>query len=287
MVTTNKRDLLKGIALAAGGATALAVTGVMGSTAAKAQNLDNGGLDPNSMLARVRASGKLTVGFGQTTLWLYRDLKTGELSGVYKDLLDDLARDLEVELEFKEVDFATSTVALRNGEYDLFGASLSYTAARALVVDFVGPVWSKGKIPIIHKDNADRFKTAADLNSPDVTFSQGAGSAEEARVRQLFPLANLISTSGQVNLAMEPVRAKRADVFLAGDIDTFIIQKQNDWVALVDSDHPIDRQPNTWAIRYGDPSWKSYLETWIKAATINGRVQRLVDQYVGEVLGQN
>lgn len=286
MVSKSKRDLLKGAAL---GAVAFGAFSAAGALTAQAQQevVGDGGLDPNSVLAKLRSSGKLAVGYGQTPLWFYRDLKTDSLTGVYKDLIDDLARDLEVEVEFKEVDFATSTVALRNGDYDLFGASLAYTPPRALVVDYVGPLWAKGNVAITHKDFLDRFKSTADFNHPDVIFSQGAGQAEESRVRKLFPQAQVITTSGQLTLALEPIRAKRAHLFMGGDMDAQIFVKKNDWAAIVDPTHPFDRRPNTWAIRYGDTSWKSYLETWIKAVKESGRLQEVYDMHVARLLADS
>ncbi|WP_117434487.1 substrate-binding periplasmic protein [Acuticoccus kandeliae] len=285
MELTSKRDVLKGMALVAGGAVALGAGATMGARPAAAQAIPgNGGLDPESVLAKVRSTGKLSVGYAQTPLWFYRDLKSGELRGVYKDLIDDLARDMEAEVEFKEVDFATATVALRNGDYDVFGASLAYTPPRALTIDYVGPLWSKGNVAITHKDFLERFSSPSDFNDPDVIFSQGAGQAEESRVRALFPKAQMITTSGQLSLAMEPIRAKRAHLFMGGEMDAQIFVKNNPWAAIVAPDQPFDRRPNTWAIRYGDTSWKSYLETWTIASKESGRIQQVYDKYVEELL---
>ena len=37
---------------------------------------------------------------------------------------------------------------------------------RAIAVNYVGPLYSKGSLLLCHKDNAGSFKTAEDLNSP-------------------------------------------------------------------------------------------------------------------------
>ena len=69
-------------------------------------------------------------------------------------MVDRLCREMEIKVDYKEVTFANSTVGLRRGDYDLFGSSLTYTIPRALVVNYVGPLWSKGSLLLIHKDNA-------------------------------------------------------------------------------------------------------------------------------------
>ena len=155
MTTPNlsKRALLAGAALA--GAGIAATTG--GIREALAQVLESG-IDPKSVLAKVKKGDTLKIGYGQQALWFYKDPKTNELRGVYKELCDQLGRDLEMKVEYQEVVMANSTVALRKGDYDLFGASAVYTVPRALVVNFVGPLWSKGSLAMIHKDNAAKLQ---------------------------------------------------------------------------------------------------------------------------------
>jgi len=230
-----------------------------------------------SVLAKCRKEGVLRVGYAQTGPWFYKDAKTGELNGIYKDVVDQLAKEIQVKVEWKETTFANVTVALRRGDFDLFGSSLTYLVPRALVVDFVGPYYSKGSLLMCHKDNAGRFKTAADLNSADVTFSVTSGASEEPRIPLLFPAKpKVITTTGQVSLGAEPVRAKKADVWISGDSDVILLAKRNEsWAHVIDAGNPLDRRPNTLAIRYGDPEWKSFLDFHGKFMTINGEVERL------------
>lgn len=244
-IDEGKREFLRN-ATFVGAATAMVVAGGASSPeSAFAQMLDTGVRD-DSALAKVRKEGTLRVGFAQTGPWFYRDAKTGELGGIYKDVVDLLCQELGITPEYKEVTFANATVGLRRGDYDLFGSSLTYTVQRAISVNYVGPLWSKGSLLLIHKDNAHRFKTAADFNDPSVTFSVAAGASEEKHIPQLFPKAKMITTTGQVMLGAEPVRAKQADVWFNGDSDVMLFAKRNDsWAFVVDPQNPIDRRPNT------------------------------------------
>jgi ABC-type amino acid transport substrate-binding protein len=148
----------------------------------------------------------------------------------------------------------------------------------------VGPLWSKGSLAIVHKDDAKKFRTVADLNRPDVTFSVNAGASEEQRMPQLFPKAKFIAVAGQLSLAAEPVRTRRATVFVVGDSDALALAKRNSsWAHIIDEKHPFDKRPNTWAVRYGDEPWKSFLDMWATYVTVNGQVQRLYDEYVGKL----
>lgn len=270
-VEDGKRDFLKGVALAGAAGVAFAAS----APPAMAQMLETG-VPETSVLAKARKEGVLRVGYAQTGPWFYKDARSGELGGIYKDAVDQLCREMEVKPDYKEVTFANSTVGLRRGDYDLFGSSLTYTMARAVAVNYIGPLYSKGSLLLVHKDDAGRFKNAADLNSPDVTFSVVAGGSEEPRIPILFPKAKLITTAGQVVLGAEPVRAKRAQVWMSGDSDVLLFAKRNpSWAVVIEPDSPIDRRPNTWAIRYGDNEWKFFLDMFGSFLVANGEMNRL------------
>ena len=270
----NKRRFLGGAAAAGVGLAALAVDGP-----ARAQILESG-VDAKSVLAKVKKGGVLQIGYAQNPLWFFKDPKTGELQGIYKDLADLLAADLEMTPKYQEVNFGNATMALRKGDFDVLAASFTFTAARGLVVNFVGPIWAKGSLAIVHKDDAAKYQTLASLNSPDVTISVSAGATEESRMPVLFPKAKVLSVAGQQALAAEPVRTRRATAYWSGDIDIKSLAKRNTWAHVIDPDHPFDKRPNTWAIRHGDPQWKDFLDMWIASALANGVVDRLYKSYV-------
>jgi len=282
-IDVGKRDLMRTVAGGGVAASAGPVVGRAMVQEAQAQLLESG-IDANSVLAKVKKDGVLKIGYAQTPPWFYQDAKTGQVTGIYKEMCDQLARDLEMKLEFVEVSFANATVGLRKGDFDLFGSSLTYTVPRALVVNYVGPLWSKGTLAVTHKDFAGRFKTIADFNHEDVIFSQNAGSAEESRMQQLFPKAKMTTTTGQLTLSAEPVRAKKAQLFVTGDSDALLLAKRNpSWAVVVDPDHPFDKKPATWAIRYGDASWKQFLDMWANAMVIGGRVEAVYQDYMAKL----
>jgi polar amino acid transport system substrate-binding protein len=284
-VNDGKRDFLKQAAMLGAAAGAGAIGGAVAPQAALAQMLETS-IREDSVLAKIRREGVIRVGYAQTGPWFYKDAKTGELGGIYKDVVDMLAKEIEIKVEWKEVTFANATVGLRRGDYDLFGSSLVYLVQRALVVNYIGPLYSKGSLLLVHKDNAERFKKASDLNDANVTFSVTAGASEEPRIPLLFPAKpKVITTTGQVSLGAEPVRAKRADVWISGDSDVLLLAKRNEsWAVVVDPQNPLDRRPNTWTIRYGDQEWKNFLDFWAAFLIANGEVERLFKHHM-EKLG--
>ena len=162
-VNDGKRNFLKTAML---GAASGAAGGAVVPSVTLAQMLETN-IREDSVLAKIRREGVINVGYAQTGPWFYKDAKTGELGGIYKDVVDMLAKEIQIKVEWKEVTFANSTVGLRRSDYDLFGSSLIYLVQRALVVSYVGPLYSKGTLFLVHKDNAERFKTASRPQRPE------------------------------------------------------------------------------------------------------------------------
>ena len=148
---------------------------------------------------------------------------------------------------YHEVTFANSTISLRSGDYDLFGSSATYTVPRGTVVNYVGPLWAKGSLAVIRKDDAGKYKTAADLDNPDVTIAVNAGSSDEQRMPRLFPKAKFMAVAGQYSMAAEPVRGGRANACIVGDTEAVALVKRNgEWSAIIDPQKSFDKRPNTW-----------------------------------------
>jgi len=277
---SNKRDFLKGTALL--GAAATGLSAALAPQQALGQALDSG-IRPDSTLAKVLKNGVMRVGYAQTGPFFYKVAKTGELGGIYFDAATELAKQMNVKVEFKEVTFQNATVGLRRDDYDVFGSALTYTMARAMAVDYIGPLYEVGSLLMVHKDNAGRFKTLADFNDPSVTFSVVSGGSEEPRIPILFPKAKLITTTGQAELGAEPVRAKKSDVWMSSQVAVQLMAKRTNWAVAFDPEHPIDRRPSTWAVRYGDYEWKNFLDFWAGFMRTNGETDRLMKLHMERI----
>ena len=274
-----KRDFLKGSALV-GLAAGVAAASAAGS--ALAQSLDSG-IRKESTLAKVLSGGTMRVGYAQTGPFFYRNAKTGELGGVYHDAALSLTKQMGVKVEFKEVTFQNATVALRRDDYDVFGSALTYTIPRAMAVDYIGPLYEVGSLLMVHKDNAGKFKTLADFNDPGVTFSVVSGGSEEPRIPVLFPKAKLITTTGQAELGAEPVRAKKSDVWMSSQVTVLAMAQRNSWAHPFEPEKPIDPRPSSWAVRYGDPEWRNFLDFWAKFMVVNGEMDRLLKTHIERI----
>src|SRR3954468_4384730 len=69
-----------------------------------------------SVLAKVKREGVLKVCYTQTTPDNYKDPRTGEWTGVFVDLVTELANWMKVKVEPVEVQLATVILSLNRGD---------------------------------------------------------------------------------------------------------------------------------------------------------------------------
>ena len=94
-VSAGKRNFLKTAML---GTASGALAGTVAPDPALAQMLETN-IREDSVLAKIRREGVINVGYAQTGPWFYKDAKSGELGGIYKDVVDMLAKEIQIKVE--------------------------------------------------------------------------------------------------------------------------------------------------------------------------------------------
>ena len=147
--------------------------------------------------ARVRAwtpsaRGELRVGVLQNAPWLIQDVsgKTGEAwSGPAWLLAREYARRLGVKLTPVPVSHETKVPVLAANQVDMTISPLAETPERLKVVDFV--LYSATSVCMFGRAGNDKLaqvRSVDDLNRPGITIAYFTGGAEEAWVKQRFPM---------------------------------------------------------------------------------------------------
>jgi ABC-type amino acid transport substrate-binding protein len=237
---------------------------------------------PDSVLTKVKNEGTLKVCYAQTTPDAYKDPKTGEWHGVFIDLTDELAAWMKVKVQPVEVQFSTVILALNRGDCDLFGASLLYNAPRAMEVNYIIPFAAKGMNAVIAADNPKHFTRPEDFNQDGVTLAAVAGSRDYEVAKRIFPKAKLLALQPPTDIQLfETVRRGDADAAFANGITIrwWLKNPDSKWATIAFKDD-FSTQPNGWAIRYGDPAWKDFLDSFARWALANNRARDLYESYL-------
>src|SRR5207253_10352150 len=137
---------------------------------------------PDNTLDRIRASKVLRIAVLPGELpYFNKDLASGTWSGMCIEMANDVAKLLDVQLEYTESTYGNSILDLQANKIDL-GFALNPTPQRALVIDFThafylhgfGMVGKKG----FHAENW------SDLNKPEIKVAVDIGSVHEIAARR-------------------------------------------------------------------------------------------------------
>jgi ABC-type amino acid transport substrate-binding protein len=259
---------------------ALGMALAVGLTAAFSSNAH-----AETTLEKIKRDGVLKVCVPPVVPDLYKDPKTGEWSGVMADLLRTLTTWMKVKFQPVEVGgFDAALLTLKQGNCDLIGSSMIYNAPRAMEVNFIRPFGAKGINAVMLKTNAKRLKVPADMNSPDVTIVTNLGSREQETVTRLFPKAKIIAVKVPASIQIvEQVKRGDADVAVLPTVTAkwwLQVPENAAWGAMAFPDQDFGNAPNGWAIRYGDPDWKDFLDNYSGYIATNNIATKLYDEYM-------
>jgi ABC-type amino acid transport substrate-binding protein len=237
-----------------------------------------------STLDKVKSAGVIKACVAQVSPEAFKDAKTGQWSGVFIDLTNELAQWLKVKVELVEVQWATVVPALKRGDCDMFGGSLVYNAPRAAEINYIRPQWAKGVNAIVRRDDSGKYPTPTDLNDPKVTIAVVAGSSENEVARRQFPNAKVLALQVNSNIQiLESVRRQDATVALLPTITLkwwLAVPENNKWGVMAFPGTEFASAPNGWAVRYGDNDWARFLDAFSNWASASGTAGRLYDKYV-------
>jgi ABC-type amino acid transport substrate-binding protein len=236
-----------------------------------------------SALDKIKKEGILKACVAQIAPEAFKDAKSGEWHGVTIDLLDELANWMKVKREIVEVKWDIAVLSLKRGDCDMFGGSFLYNAPRAMEVNYVTPIYRKGVNFIVSKTAKQQFAAPKDFNDPRATVAVVAGTGDHETFKRNFPKANILALNVNSNIQIiEAVRRGDADAAYMSTLTVrwwLALPENAAWAKMAFPDADLFSAPNGWAVRYGDPDWKSFLDSFSQWAVASGTVQALYDQY--------
>jgi polar amino acid transport system substrate-binding protein len=237
----------------------------IGSGAALASTLANPAAaqtSPDNTLDRIRANKVLRIAVLPGELpYFSKDLATGTWSGFSIEMANDIAKLLDVKLEYTESTYGNSILDLQSNKIDL-GFALNPTPQRALVVDFCGTVFQHPFGAMLKKGM--EAKTWADINKPGVTIAVDVGSANETVARRFAPNATIKSLKSRDEVMLE-MSSGRVDVVVnALVLGLTAIAKNPNLGTYKILQSPSVAIPSSMGVRREpDKRWRDFLAVWV------------------------
>jgi len=177
----------------------------------------------------IKKRGKLIVGTSPDyPPYEFIDIDTGEVIGFDIEIAKEIAKDLGVELEIKEMAFSGLLAALTTGNVDIVLAGMTPTPERQLSVDFSDIYYTAVQALIVHKDNQDVITSLADLAGKTIGVQKGtiqaeiAAEIEGATVRELGKITDLVMELKFKNVDALIVELPVAESYVANNNDLFL-----------------------------------------------------------------
>jgi polar amino acid transport system substrate-binding protein len=251
-ISEDRRNALR-YALAIGSGAALASAMARPASAAEA--------DDNT-LDRVRASKTLRIAVLPGELpYFSKDLATGTWSGFSIEMANDIAKLLDVKLEYTESTYGNSILDLQSNKIDL-GFALNPTPQRALVVDFTNTVFPHPFGAMLKKGL--EAKTWADINKPEVRIAVDVGSANEAVARRFAPNATIKSLKSRDEVMLEMASGRVDCVVNALVLGLTAIAKNPNLGTYKILQSPSVAVASAMAVRReSDKRWRDFLSVWV------------------------
>ena len=251
-ISEDRREALR-YALAIGSGAALAAA-VAGPASAQAT--------PDNTLDRIRANKVLRIAVLPGELpYFNKDLATGNWSGFSIEMANDIAKLLDVKLEYTESTYGNSILDLQSNKIDL-GFALNPTPQRALVVDFCGTVFHHPFGAMLKKGMEAR--TWADINKSDVNIAVDVGSANEAVARRFAPNATIKSLKSRDEVMLEMSSGRVDCVVNALVLGLTAIARNPNLGTYKILQTPAVAIPSSMAVRREpDKRWRDFLSVWV------------------------
>lgn len=220
-----------------------------GATGAIAQSSEAAKLVPQE----IRDRGTLTVGSQQTFPPVeFKKPNETAVTGVSADLLAEIAKRLDLKLEYIHGEYSSLIPGLESKRFDMASGGISDTEEREQKVDFVNYMMSGGSI-LVRAADKEKYKTITDFCGGTVAMLLGSNTIMKA-----LEAANAdCETAGKAKFTVDQLPSApdaKAQLDL-GRVDGYL----GDFPALV---YFVTNAPGSYAVVGGNYILTPYITSW-------------------------
>jgi cyclohexadienyl dehydratase len=224
-------------------------------------------VETRSALDRILEDGVIRVGTTGDFYMSFIDPDSGERMGHDIDVVEKLAADMGVEVEWVPTDWANLLSGIAAGKYDITTGA-SFNMGRAKTAGYTLPIINVGTVPLVRAEDAGRYTDWQDINQPDVTVAARLGTVFEDQARALVPDAELNLISSPATEYQEVLTGK-ADVAVTSLFDAANLVGEYPGLAIAPVT-PAARNAIGLLTPRDDQELINYLNVWITMQERNG-----------------
>ena len=265
-----KKGIIKNVIIT--GLISIMTVGLAGCENSATKKEDTGVLDS------IKESGKLVVGLSADYApYEFHIIENGQdkIVGFDVSLAKEIADELDVELEIKEMDFDALITALPAGKVDMVISGMNPTEKRKKAVDFSDIYYTANHGILVRAEDADKYINFSDLDGLKVGAQLGSTQAELAST--LIKDANLQLLSNVNNLILELKSGKVDAVVMEVGVAQMAV-KNNPELAVGKPVYEETDSGNAIAIAKGNEDLVKIVNGVISRITEDGTMNKYIEE---------
>lgn len=187
--------------------------------------------------------------------------KTRTFSGFAIDVAKAIFGDAA---QFRQTTWSVFEAELEAQQFDVAMGGVTLTQARQQRFLASKPIFSEGKLPITHEDNAGQFQSIQAINQPHVRVAYNPGGTNEQFAKTHFGHAKLIRVND--NQAIFPALVqKEIDVFVTDGVEARYQAYQYPELMAQTLPVPFTNDQIGFLIRLGRADLRDQIDAWLQS----------------------
>ncbi len=232
-------------------------------------------------LAKIKAKGKLVVGMNaEFAPFEFHTMIDGKdtIAGFDMDLAKEIAKDMGVQLEVKELAFDALLATMQSGQVDAIISGMSATEERRKSVDFSEVYYQGIQTLLTTKDNVGKFNSFNDVKNYKIGLQ--LSSLQDRLMTTLIPDGKFTKIESMTTLLLS-LKSKQIDGIVTTKVVCQMAIAANPEFVIAEKvtidDSSLNSPGVAVAFRKGSASLKAQIDGTVKRLNQSGQMQRYVD----------
>jgi ABC-type amino acid transport substrate-binding protein len=235
-----------------------------------------------SRLDSILKKGKIRCSYLIYSPYFQKGANTGKLSGIFYEIMQEIGRASDLEIEWvEEVGYESIFTGVNTGRHDVFAGGLWPSASRARAGGFTIPVFYS-IIKAWGRMDETRFQGLEGIDNSNVRIATIDGAMEDIIAKADYPLAHRVSLP-QLSLFTQNllnITSKKADLTFAepGIIKEYL-QTNPGTLKELAPNKPLRIFGNSIVVPLGEYELKAFLDIALKELLFNGKIDQILSKY--------
>lgn len=227
----------------------------------------------------VKKKGKLVVG---VTLFEPMDyLVDGKWTGFDAELAKLFAKELGIEAEFQEIEWASKEIELQSGNVDCLWNGLTYSEERAKQMGMSEPYMKNFQTLVIKLTDNTAYTKIEDLKGKSIAAESGSAGEEYIQNKLKDTGVNYVEKTSQLDALTELVAGTSDTAIIDSVMAKYLINKEgSDFAILTTNDDVLKSDDEVYSVAFRkDSDLVDQLNAFLAKIREDGTLEKLADQY--------